>query len=84
MREIEGLKCGSIAIGTAHSLPTFIALPDLMFWTGRANVVTKEPFLFFGVACLIYLFFSVISANVIAVMERRASRGIAPAAGGGR
>ena len=30
VREIEGLKCGSIAIGTAHSLPTFIALPDLI------------------------------------------------------
>ena len=37
------------------SLVSVIALPDLMFWTGRANVVTKEPFLFFGAACLIYM-----------------------------
>lgn len=28
--EVEGLKTGSIAIGTAHSLPNFIALPSLI------------------------------------------------------
>ena len=40
-------------------------------------MVTKEPFLFFGVACLIYLCFSLVSAYGIELLERRANRGIA-------
>jgi DNA-binding transcriptional LysR family regulator len=28
--EVEGLKTGTIAIGTAHSMPNFIALPELI------------------------------------------------------
>jgi polar amino acid transport system permease protein len=47
-------------------------------------VVTKEPFLFFGVACLIYLVFSLVSAAGIAALERRSNRGFATGAGGGR
>jgi polar amino acid transport system permease protein len=66
------------------SLISVIALPDLMFWTGRANVVTKEPFVFFGVACLIYLAFSLVSASGIAALERRANRGYATGGGGQR
>jgi polar amino acid transport system permease protein len=66
------------------SLISVIALPDLMFWTGRANVVTKEPFLFFGVACLIYLCFSLVSAWGLSGLEARANRGIASGSGGSR
>ncbi|MGO4285599.1 ABC transporter permease, partial [Bosea sp. TAB14] len=61
-----------------------ITLPDIMFITTRANVVTKEPFLFFGAAILIYLFFSLISARVVDRMERRANRGFAAFGGATR
>jgi polar amino acid transport system permease protein len=40
-------------------------------------VTTKEPFLFFSAALLLYLFFSVISAWGISRMEARANRGYA-------
>ncbi len=41
----------------------------------RANVATKEPFLFFGAAMLIYLFFSLDSAWGLGRLEARANRG---------
>ena len=59
------------------SLVSVITLPDIMFITTRANVVTKEPFLFFGAAMLIYFGFSLISAWGIGRMERRTNRGYA-------
>jgi polar amino acid transport system permease protein len=59
------------------SLVSTIALADLMFVANRANVVTKKPFLFFGVACLIYLLFSGISTAIIGRLEARANRGFA-------
>ncbi len=59
---LPGLGNNWMVLLKETSLVSVIALPDLMFWTGRANVVTKEPFLFFGVACLIYLCFSLVSA----------------------
>lgn len=59
------------------SLVSVLALPDLMFWTGRANVVTKEPFLFFGAACLIYFAFSMVSQAGIDRLEHRLHRGAA-------
>ena len=49
---LPGLGNNWMVLLKETSLVSVIALPDLMFWTGRANVVTKEPFLFFGVACL--------------------------------
>lgn len=79
---LPGLGNNWMVLLKETSLVSVIALPDLMFWTGRANVVTKEPFLFFGVACLIYLLFSVSSAAGLSALERRFSRGFA--AGGRR
>jgi len=81
---LPGLGNNWMVLLKETSLISVIALPDLMFWTGRANVVTKEPFLFFGVACLIYLAFSLVSASGIAMLERRANRGLAPSGGGRR
>ncbi|MHB2167904.1 ABC transporter permease [Alsobacter sp. R-9] len=81
---LPGLGNNWMVLLKETSLISVIALPDLMFWTGRANVVTKEPFLFFGVACLIYLVFSLVSAAGIAALERRSNRGFATGAGGGR
>jgi len=52
-----------------------ITLQDIMFIATRANVVTKEPFLFFGTAMLLYFFFSLISAWGIDKLEQRTNRG---------
>lgn len=79
---LPGLGNNWMVLLKETSLVSVIALPDLMFWTGRANVVTKEPFLFFGIACLIYLVFSVSSAAGLSALERRFNRGFA--AGGRR
>jgi polar amino acid transport system permease protein len=82
---LPGLGNNWMVLLKETSLISVIALPDLMFWTGRANVVTKEPFLFYGVACLIYLLFSLVSAWGIAAMEGRSNRGfLSGAEGGGR
>lgn len=81
---LPGLGNNWLVLLKETSLISVIALPDLMFWTGRANVVTKEPFLFFGVACLIYLLFSLTSAWGLSLLETRANRGIASGAGGQR
>ena len=78
---LPGLGNNWMVLLKETSLISVIALPDLMFWTGRANVVTKEPFLFFGVACLIYLAFSLVSAGGIEALERRANRGFAQGGG---
>ncbi len=56
------------------SLVSTIALADLMFVAGRANVVTKEPFLIFGAACLLYLAISLVSTGVLERLEARADR----------
>lgn len=74
---LPGLGNNWMVLLKETSLVSVIALPDLMFWTGRANVVTKEPFLFFGMACLIYLLFSVSSAAGLSALEKRFSRGFA-------
>ena len=57
------------------SLVSVITLPELMFVTSRANVVTKEAFLFFGLASLIYLAFSLLSMAGLDRLEARANRG---------
>jgi len=58
------------------SLVSVIALDDLLRMTGIAVRVTKEPFFFFGVACLIYLAMSIISSVGITAIERRSERGM--------
>ncbi len=57
------------------SLVSVITLPELMFVTSRANVVTKEAFFFFGLASLIYLLFSLISMAGLHHLESRSNRG---------
>lgn len=57
------------------SLVSVITLPELMFVTSRANVVTKEAFFFFGLASLIYLFFSLVSMAGLGRLEARSNRG---------
>ena len=58
-----------------HYVEVDFDLSDTMFIATRANVVTKEPFLFFGVAALIYLTFSMLSTWGFGKLEERANRG---------
>jgi polar amino acid transport system permease protein len=58
------------------ALVSVIALDDLMRMTKVAVGVTKQPFLFYLVACCIYWAMCVASEVVLARMERRANRGI--------
>ena len=81
---LPGLGNNWMVLLKETSLVSVITLPDIMFITTRANVVTKEPFLFFGAAMLIYLIFSLISASAIDRMERRANRGFAAFGGATR
>lgn len=74
---LPGLGNNWMVLLKETSLVSVITLPDIMFITTRANVATKEPFLFFGAAMVIYLVFSLVSAWGIGKMEARANRGIA-------
>jgi His/Glu/Gln/Arg/opine family amino acid ABC transporter permease subunit len=58
------------------SLVSVIALDELLRRTSVAVGVTKEPFLFYGVACLIYLVLTTISTIVIQRLEVWARRGV--------
>ena len=81
---LPGLGNNWMVLLKETSLVSVITLPDIMFITTRANVATKEPFLFFGAAMAIYLFFSLVSAWGIGRMEARANRGMAAFGGATR
>jgi len=72
---LPGLGNNWMVLLKETSLVSVITLQDTMFIATRANVVTKEPFLFFGVAALIYLVFSVLSTWGFGKLEARANRG---------
>lgn len=59
------------------SLVSVIALNDLLRQTQVAVGVTKEPFFFYLIACLIYLGFTLISSVGTNALEKRANRGFA-------
>ena len=61
------------------SLVSVIALDELMRKAGIAVGVTKQPFLFYGAACALYLAVTGVSMIVFARAERWASRGVRPA-----
>ncbi len=56
------------------SLVTAIGLADLLRQTAIAARVTKEAFLFYGLACLIYLVLAIISSVGIGWIERYVGR----------
>ena len=60
------------------ALVSAIGLDDLLRWAGIAARVTKEPFLFFGGACLIYLGLSMLSSAGMSRIETWTRRGEAP------
>lgn len=57
------------------ALVSVIGLTDTLRQAGIAARVTKEPFLFFGIACLIYLVLAMISSTAIVRIERWSKRG---------
>ncbi|MET0313991.1 MAG: ABC transporter permease subunit [Hansschlegelia sp.] len=61
------------------SLVSVIALADLMRQANVAALATKQPFLFYLIACLIYLALSGLAAAGARALEARASRGFATA-----
>ena len=56
------------------ALVSVIGLSDVLRQTGIAARVTKEPFLFFGVACLIYLVLAILSSVAFGGIERWAGK----------
>ncbi|MFD1702059.1 ABC transporter permease [Methylopila henanensis] len=61
------------------SLVSVIALTDLMRQTTVAAGATKQPFIFYLVACLAYLTLSLLSGRVSDWLQRRADHGFATA-----
>ncbi|WP_417684409.1 ABC transporter permease [Roseibium sp.] len=57
------------------ALVSVIGLADLVRQAGIAARVTKEPFLFFGVACAIYLVLAMISSGALSRIEHWSKRG---------
>jgi polar amino acid transport system permease protein len=57
------------------ALVSVLALDDLLRMSDVAAHVSKEPFLFYSVACLVYLLFAAISTVGIHAIERWAGRG---------
>lgn len=60
------------------ALVSVIGLSDILRQAGIAARVVKEPFLFFGIACLLYLLLAVVSSVALAGIEKWAHRGEAP------
>jgi polar amino acid transport system permease protein len=81
---LPGLGNNWMVLLKETSLVSVITLQDIMFIATRANAVTKEPFLFFGAAMMLYFAFSLLSSAVVGKMETRANRGFASATGGVR
>jgi polar amino acid transport system permease protein len=81
---LPGLGNNWMVLLKETSLVSVITLQDIMFITTRANVVTKEPFLFFGAAMVLYLIFSLISAWGVGRLEARSNRGYAAFGGATR
>ena len=72
---LPGLGNNWMVLLKETSLASVITMPEFMYVTLRANSVTKEPFLFFGFACLVYLALSLVSMAGIGRLEAFAARG---------
>ncbi|WP_157015474.1 ABC transporter permease [Mesorhizobium xinjiangense] len=57
------------------ALVSVIGLADILRQTGIAARVTRQAFLFFGTACLIYLVLAILSSFAFTLIERRVGRG---------
>ncbi|WP_159598481.1 ABC transporter permease [Starkeya nomas] len=72
---LPGLSNNWMVLLKDTSLVSVIAISDLMRQTAIAVGVTKQPFFFYLVACLIYLVFSGVSSVIFTKLENRAARG---------
>lgn len=72
---LPGLANLWLALLKDTSLVSVIAIDDLLRMTGIAVRVTKEPFFFYGIACLLYLVMSMISSIGVTAIERWSNRG---------
>lgn len=57
------------------ALISVIGLPDILREAGIAARVTKEPFLFFGTACMLFLVLAILSSVVLSWIDRWTRRG---------
>ena len=71
---LPGLSNNWLSLLKDTSLVSTISLVDLMRQTNLAVSVTKEPMLFYSVACFGYLFFSAISGRLFQYLEQHFSR----------
>lgn len=74
---LPGLSNLWLSLMKDTSLVSVISLNELLRQTSIAVGTTKEAFFFYLVACLIYLFFSVVSSAAIWRIDTWASRGTA-------
>ncbi|HSI42043.1 MAG TPA: ABC transporter permease [Xanthobacteraceae bacterium] len=78
---LPGISNNWLVLLKDTSLVSVIAINDLMRQTSIAVGVTKQPFFFYFVACMIYLLFSILSSVVFSRAEARANRGYSRAGG---
>lgn len=71
---LPGLSNNWLALLKETSLVSTISLVDLMRQTSLAVSVTKEPMLFYTVACFGYLFFSALSGRLFHFLEQYFNR----------
>jgi polar amino acid transport system permease protein len=60
------------------ALVSIVGLDDLMRKSNQAAQATREPFTFYFAASLMFLAITLVSMAVLALLERRARRGMAP------
>ena len=72
---LPGLSNLSLNLQKDTALVSIIALPDLLRNTKVAAGVTKEPILFFTLACILYIVLAMLSSVIIGMIDKWASRG---------
>jgi polar amino acid transport system permease protein len=73
---LPGLANLWLALLKDTSLVSVIALSDILRQTSIAVGVTKQPFFFYFIACMLYLVLSIVSSVGIAGIERWSERGL--------
>lgn len=71
---LPGLSNNWLTLLKDSSLVSTISLVDIMRQTNLAVAATKEPALFYGAACVLYLILSALSGTVFTVAERHFGR----------
>lgn len=56
------------------ALVSIVGLPDILRQTGIAARVTKEAFLFYGIACILFLVLALLSSIAFSAIEARVKR----------